>query len=392
MPITAADAAHIPLKPFTMPQAYSPAVHGRKQPDVLIIGAGIMGLWAARHAMGEGLDVVVIEKRQVGAGASGGFLGALMPHLPERWDRKIKFQFDALREIDRAVAALESDTGVDCGFRRCGRLMPIVHEQTLALVEHRIAGARKHWSGEFAIEHLTSPFVEPAAAGWLSEAAAPFGAMYDNFSARIDPRSYLYALATYVRAGGEIIEGAAVRELIPHETAVVMADGARMAAGRIVIACGWEAYPLLEPFMMELSEGASEIGCGVKGQAVLLESRHADDRPILYGDGSYVVPQRGDRVAIGSTSIRDWQSGPYAASDFDPDDQGFIDRALKLAPSLRSAPVIERWAAVRPRNTMAGRGTGPYFGPVPGCRNLHALLGGFKIGLGIAHAAHKGFS
>ena len=46
--------------------------------------------------------------------------------------------------------------------------------------------------------------------------------------------------------------------------------------------------------------------------------------------------------------------------------------------------MIERWANVRPRNMLLGRGTEPFAGKVPGHDNLFALIGGFKIGVGIA--------
>ena len=51
-------------------------------PDVVIIGAGVVGLWCALRAKQRGLSVVVVEKGRIGQGASGGILGALMPHRP----------------------------------------------------------------------------------------------------------------------------------------------------------------------------------------------------------------------------------------------------------------------------------------------------------------------
>jgi glycine oxidase len=366
-----------------------PAIHTKKRPDVLIVGGGIMGLWAARRAIQQGYKILLIEKNHPGAGASGGFLGALMPHLPERWDAKIEFQYEALCSIESAVTHLEADTGHDCGFRRCGRLMPVVHEKTLTLVEHRIKGARKHWGGTLSIEHFHPPFTGTPAENWLNEAVAPYGATFDNFSARIDPRAYVGALAAFARSYGTILEGMAVREIIPCENTVVLENSDRISAGRIIVANGWCAYELLQPFMQNLAEANGCIGRGIKGQAVLTEFRHDDNRPILYDDGSYIIPHPNNRVAIGSTSVKNWQESEYPAENaFNPDDMAFYNHALELAPWLRHAPIVERWAAVRPRNTLAGRGTEPFLAPVPEQPNLHALIGGFKISLGIAHLAY----
>jgi glycine/D-amino acid oxidase-like deaminating enzyme len=363
------------------------SIQVERQPDVFVVGAGVFGLWAARRAIKAGKRVAVLEKRRVCAGASGGFLGALMPHMPDRWDAKKQFQFDALASLPHAIAELEADTGINCGYRRCGRLMPIRSETSLAEIDARISGAKEFWRGGYSMWRIGPDFVGTAAEGWLDEGIAPLGAQFDDFSARIDPRNYLAALAAFVRAHGELREGTEVVTLSPGTGEVMLADGTKISAGEIVVASGWEAYPLLQPFLGPMNKG-KPIGRGVKGQAVLLEFPHADDRPILYSDRAHIVPQTGNRIAVGSTSQDDWQASPNPAPDaFDPDDRAFLDRAFALAPQLANAPVIEHWANVRPRNMLAGQGTSPFFGKVPGHERLTALIGGYKIGMGLAHVA-----
>ncbi|MFC6655714.1 FAD-dependent oxidoreductase [Roseibium salinum] len=56
--------------------------------DLAVAGAGIFGLSVAHAAIKAGLRVAVLEKDRVGAGSSGGLLGALMPHMPARWNPK----------------------------------------------------------------------------------------------------------------------------------------------------------------------------------------------------------------------------------------------------------------------------------------------------------------
>lgn len=51
--------------------------------EVLIVGGGIMGLWAALLAGRAGIETRLLERKSIGAGASGGLLGALMPHMPD---------------------------------------------------------------------------------------------------------------------------------------------------------------------------------------------------------------------------------------------------------------------------------------------------------------------
>ena len=52
-----------------------------------------------------------------------------------------------------------------------------------------------------------------------------------------------------------------------------------------------------------------------------------------------------------------------------------------MCPRLRDAPVLERWAGVRPKAV----GRDPMIGAVPGHRNVTVATGGFKITFGIAH-------
>lgn len=355
----------------------------RGNPDTIVIGAGVFGLWAARHAIRAGRRVLVLEKRRAGAGASGGFVGALMPHMPDRWNAKKQFQFDALVSLEGAIRALEADTGHDCGYACCGRLMPLAHERMLGVVAERMAGAQANWP-RFTMEHVAPGDIDPA---WLDPEAAPFGAQRDDLSARVAPRRLIAALAAFVRAHGEIREGVGVAGL--EDRAVELADRTRLEASEIIVANGFEAYPLLQHWLGALTGGAP-AGRGVKGQAMLLDFA-AEGRPILYADSAYCVPHADGTVAIGASTVEEWTGEPDA---FDPADTAFAEKAFRLAPRLREAPVIGRWAGVRPRNMLKPHDTEPYLGTIPGLDGVTARIGGFKTGFATAHveaAMHTGY-
>jgi glycine/D-amino acid oxidase-like deaminating enzyme len=360
-----------------MIQRVEAPIKARGNPDVLVVGAGIFGLWAARHAILAKRKVLVLDKRHAGAGASGGFVGALMPHMPDRWNLKKQAQFDALVSLPQAIAALEADTGISCGYRRCGRLVPLVHERACDALRARSEGAAQHWPG-FRLEHLAS-LKGTGLGAWLDERAAPFGVQFDDLSARVDPRALIASLAAFVRAHGELREGVAVTGLASR--AVILGDGSRLEAGEVIIANGFEAYPLLQPYLGRATGGAP-IGRGVKGQAMLLSQAHDDLWPVLYHDGVYAVPHSGGRVAIGSTSRDDWSGEPDA---FEDGDTGFHDQAMRLAPVLRNSAVIGQWAGVRPRNMLKPHDTEAWSGAVPGLDGVSARIGGFKTGFAMAH-------
>ena len=324
-----------------------------KSPDLAIIGAGAVGLWTALKALGAGMSVRVLDGGRVGDGASGGILGALMPHRPSQWTASKQFQLEALTGLAGEIGSLEDLTGVSCGYRRCGRLMPI--DTNRRLEEHRgwQHAAQENWRGANARWDivLTLPDTWPMAKALAYD--------FDTLSARVNPRALLAALAAGVKAkGGEIVEGG------------IVADPTELVAGHVVIAAGHDSFALA---------GTPDAGWGVKGQAVLLQplSPLPDDLPILYRGGTYVIRHDDGRVAVGSTSERDF------ADDL-PDEATaakLMTDAADLCPALAGATLVESWAGIRPR--AAARQ--PMVGPMPGNARIIMATGGFKITLGIAH-------
>ena len=94
--------------------------------DVVIIGAGIVGVFTAYYLARRGLKVTVVEKGRVGAEQSSRNWG---------WCRQ---QNRDARELPMATQSLDlweqfaADTGEDTGFRRCGLLYLSDSEEELA--------------------------------------------------------------------------------------------------------------------------------------------------------------------------------------------------------------------------------------------------------------------
>jgi glycine/D-amino acid oxidase-like deaminating enzyme len=180
----------------------------------------------------------------------------------------------------------------------------------------------------------------------------------DTLSARIAPRAALAALVAAIRArGGEVATGE------------VGADESGPGPGPVVWATGVAG-------LAELSRATGrEAGGGVKGQALLL--RHAAvEAAQLFVDGLHIVPHADGTVAVGSTSERDWDDP--AATDARLD--ALLVRAVAACPALAGAPVIDRWAGLRPR----ARSRAPMLGEWPGRAGQFIANGGFKIGFGMA--------
>jgi glycine oxidase len=286
--------------------------------DVTVRGGGAFGLACAWACARRGARVRLIERQRIGAGASGGLVGALAPHAPEGWNTLKAFQFDSLLMASDWWDAVRAAGGVDPGYLRSGRLQPLADAAAVALARSRAEAARSLWQGraEWRIVPAQGAAWEPASpSGWL---------VHDTLTARMSPRRAGAALVAALRATGA--------EVSEHDTE---------AAGAVIHATGWRGLEDLSAAF------GRKIGGGVKGQAALL-GHDARDLPQIYAGGLHVVPHADGTVAIGSTSEPDWTS---EAPDLLV--ETLIDRARAVLPVLQTAPVLERWAGIRPRSPWA---------------------------------------
>lgn len=314
--------------------------------DLTVRGGGIFGLSIAWAAARRGARVRLIETVRIGAGSSGGVVGALAPHVPEQWNEKKQFQLESLLMAQSWWAEVEAASGLSAGYLGSGRLQPLEDDRAVALAQARAIEAQGLWQGQ-----ADWAVVQARGAAW--EPASPTGLLVrDTLTARVHPRMAGEALVAAIRArGGEIILGDGVEE------------------GSVVWATGLAG-------LLALSEDQGRsVGGGVKGQALLL--RHdATDAPQLFVDGLHVVPHADGTVAIGSTSENEWSD----AGAVDAQVEALHQRAVAALPVLAQAPVIERWAGVRPRS----RSRAPMLGEWPGRPGHFVANGGFKIGFGMA--------
>ena len=318
-------------------------------PDVEIRGAGVFGLAVACACAKRGAAVRVVEKRRIAAGASGGPVGSLSPHAPDNWNPKKQFQFESLAMAEDWWSELEAVSGVNAGFLRQGRVQPVATERGLELSRHRAEHAKKHWKQYADWRVLRVEEID----GWRLRAPAGW-AVHDTLSSRINPLEALRCLAEALRSlGCEIVQG----------------EDPPPAGGAVVWATGYEG-------LIELSEEfGRELGSGEKGQALSLEFG-ASGRPQVYADGVHVVPHADGTTAIGSTSEREFER----AGDTDEKLEELHAKAVRMIPELAGAPVLKRWAGIRPRS----RSRAPLLGEHPRKKGNFVANGGFKTGFGMA--------
>lgn len=313
--------------------------------DVTIRGAGIFGLSVAWACAIRGACVQVIDPNGPGAGSSGGLVGALAPHVPENWNPKKAFQLESLLMAERFWREIENEGGLSSGYRRSGRIQPIADEAALALAQQRAAGAESLWQGHAGWEvlpQISAPWAPASPSGWV---------IRDTLSALLHPRRAITALVAAL-----VARGVEINTENPDRGKVLWATGIQ----------GLEA----------ISKGRDRLaGAGIKGQAAALKY-NAAGAPQLFVDGIHIIPHEDGTVAVGSTSEREYTDATSTDEQLD----NVIARARTALPCLKEAPVIARWAGVRPR----ARSRAPMLGAWPDREGHYIANGGFKIGFGMA--------
>ncbi|MEP1585616.1 MAG: FAD-dependent oxidoreductase [Tateyamaria sp.] len=312
---------------------------------ITVRGAGIFGLSIAWVLRQRGANVQVIDSNGVAAGASGGIVGALAPHVPENWNLKKQFQLESLLMAEAFWHEVQEVSGMSPGYARSGRVQPVANVAALDLARARAETAKDLWgdAATWVVRNIQDQ-------NWCAPSVMGVE-IYDSLSGRIHPKQSCIALAAALAARG-----------VP-----VLADGPDTSI--TIHATGVAGLEVLN------ANHTRMVGAGIKGQAVLLDFA-MPDAPQLFADTLHIIPHGDGTTAIGSTTEREY-ADPY---DTDHQLDDILTRARAAVPALRDAPVLARWAGLRPRS----RSRAPMLGPWPDRPGHFIANGGFKIGFGMA--------
>ena len=210
------------------PEPAEPLV-GRTTCDLLVVGGGFTGLWAAIEARlaDPSRDVLLVEAQTIafgGSGRNGGFLSESLTHGvahgAELWPSELPTLLRLGRENVREIVAFADESGIDADIRMCGKTVVATRPHQLAALQAaRDLNARHGETVELLdrdavradVDSPTylgglrfrtgSGLVDPAALAWGLLAAA----------LRLGVRVHEYTPVVGMRAHGEGVEVAAER-------------------------------------------------------------------------------------------------------------------------------------------------------------------------------------
>lgn len=330
-----------------------------KNPDILIIGGGVIGLTIAERLAGQHLAVTLIDKGPIGAEASWASAGIIAPPNIHRSDPMAGAQLESTRFYPEFIADLHDRTGIDPQYIRSGALALLYEDQPyrMALSDVRATEGQNTPEGQPVIEIL-----DPADARKLEPAIAepPRGARLCRRTAQVRCPRLLQALQKtctdrnvqireHCSATALIIEGNRVLGVETHQGPI--------HAGKTVLCAG--AWSSLIPGLPEGSAPTKPL----KGQILQLRTPTPLITRIVERGKKYIVPRKDNVIIIGSTEE------PEAEFDKRNTPAGIhqlAEAAIELVPALADAAIESTWSGLRP----ASPDHLPHIGPIPGLENL----------------------
>ena len=217
-----------------------PALGAHMDTEVCVVGGGLAGLATALGLRERGADVVVLEARQVGWGASGrngGFVGSGYSLPPERLIARVGAQqarelYQLTHEAVALVRRRIQHYGMDCGPVVDGGLNVSWFDDADALRRARdflvqyFDEQREFWPRERVAEGLHSDRY--------------YDALFSDQKFHLHPLNYTRAVAAAAELrGATIFEQSPVQKLDADGTGMVVdTAGGQVRAAHVVITCG----------------------------------------------------------------------------------------------------------------------------------------------------------
>ncbi len=344
-----------------------PALAGRTEADVVVVGAGVTGLACARRLAEHGAAVVVLDAGRAGAGASGrngGFASAgtgLSLH-------------DAAKAIGRPAAlalhrattlaidemlALAAEQGAADAVRRSGSLW-LASAEEAAQLQAAVAEL-----GAAGVDCREAPELVPAPMRPHYPRAAVFPG-----DCELQPAAWVGALAgAAAAAGARIHERSPALAIEPHDGRFGVRSRAGTASGRAVVVACDGLIPRLVPEL-------TGIVYPVRGQ-MLATAPLADPllRQPTHSDHGFVYarPTRDGRLAIGGCRVADLETEYTDDARPTPRVQRALERFIAVRMGLADVAVTHRWAGIMGFSADLL----PIVGEIPGRLGLH-VAGGYS--------------
>lgn len=263
------------------------------RPDVVVIGAGIVGASVAYVSAQRGARVTVIEARAPGGGATHASAGMLAPYLEGHSDELRALTVNALERYDAFATRLSSAAHAGLEYARTGTLQLATRAEHLDAMTQQ---ARELAASGLRVQSLDRQQVrnfEPAVS------AAVLGGLFIPTHGLIGAMAMTQAmLAAAQSSGATLVTGCRVTRIESAgqaRVACVGENGQRWEAEHVVLAAGsWASLIAID--------GVPDLPVRpVRGQLLHLQCGALAPSRILWGTRCYLVPWSDGTTLVGAT-------------------------------------------------------------------------------------------
>jgi glycine oxidase len=311
--------------------------------EVLIVGAGIIGLAAAWRASEQGMSVTVLERDGAGAGTSRVAAGMLAPVSEVEFGvagaRLLGLGLRSASMWPAFASELEAAAGCALGLSAAGTLMVARDADEARELQRQIAFRRSLGLPGRRVRASEARGLEPALAPTIRLALD----LPEDRS--VDPRLVTEALRGACAAGGvQLRERASVARLLCEAgkvKGVELQGGERLSAASVVIAAGaWSTQ------LGGIPPEARVPVRPVKGQTLRLHDPAGPGllaRAVRFAEG-YLVPRADGRYVLGGTmEERGFDEAPTAGAAYE-----LLRECHELIPGVSELEIEELCVGLRP--------------------------------------------
>ncbi len=334
------------------------------QPDVLIVGAGIVGAACALECVVSGLTVAVVEPSVVGGGATAAGMG----HIVVMDDSEVQFQLTNYSEA--LWHELAPRLPADCEYLPCGTMWVAADEEEF----HEVLRKHQFYSSRNVVSHVldgaeiarAEPKLRPGLAG---------GLLVPGDCVVYSPCVASYLLGEAEKRGARLLIGPRVVAI--EDGRATLLDGSSLSAGLVVNAAGTAARELVPGLDIQPRKGHLLITDRYPGfvHHQLIELGYLKSAHSLKSDSVAfnVQPRLTGQLLIGSSR----QFGLEDPAVDYPILSRMLRRAVEYMPELAQLSGVRVWTGFR----AATPDKLPLIGRVPGFSRVYVASG--HEGLGI---------
>jgi glycine oxidase len=338
-----------------------------RNPDVLVVGGGIIGAAIACRLAKDGASVTLLDRGTAGREASWAAGGILAPiHLADYPAPLAALCAASIRLYEPLVRELRGLSPTDPELRTTGMLILVDGPEGEAEARKVVDWKRRNGQPVERLSREEARAREPALAPDLGGAL-----LLPDIAQVRNNRMTRALLEAAERRGVQLLPDTPVTGFlhVPRRVNGVRTPRGDFYAAVTVLAAGAWSPEILRPLGIDLPVKP------IKGQMLLTEAEPGFLRHMILEGESYLVPRADGKILIGST-LED--------AGFDKtvtlDAAGHLaSRAARLVPALARLPLARSWAGLRPSTPDRL----PYIGRAP-AEGLVVATGHFRNGILLA--------